>query len=174
MPVPTDVSARSFLNVIVPERRRRMVLGTTSTYRSGRSAVGTPHRFTTGEPSIRWWRYAFGYIGRESALCKDRPTSISTPRCSFFGAFSPKRGTRSHEPSGRVSRDELMMDENRRRGSTTLTNVALTVVVVLAGVILFSRFVFGVAVFQCMSEDNHVAQTDCVQHVVVEHLNRGF
>ena len=64
------------------------------------------------------------------------------------------------------------MENNEK--STVLTNVALIVVVILAALVLFSHFLLGVEVFQCMSEDNRAAQADCLQRVVVEHLNRGF
>ena len=59
---------------------------------------------------------------------------------------------------------------NDERGrSTALTNIALVVVVILAALILFSRFVLGVEVFQCMSVENPDARVDCLQRIIADH-----
>jgi hypothetical protein len=66
------------------------------------------------------------------------------------------------------------MQTNGNRSSTALATIALMGIVILAALILFSRFAVGVEMFQCMSGESHEARVACFQRVVVERLNRRF
>jgi hypothetical protein len=66
------------------------------------------------------------------------------------------------------------MQSNGHRSSTALATIALVGIVILAGLILFSRFAVGAEIFQCISGASHEARVACFQRVVVERLNRRF
>jgi hypothetical protein len=66
------------------------------------------------------------------------------------------------------------MQSYGHRSSTALATIALVGIVILAALILFSRFTLGVEIFQCMSGESHEARVACFQRVVVERLNRRF
>jgi hypothetical protein len=66
------------------------------------------------------------------------------------------------------------MQSDGHRSNTGLATVALVGIVILAALILFSRFALGVEIFQCMSGESQEARVACFQRVVVERLNRRF